>query len=87
MNIASPSTGPSLRPPLRAELLADNRAFVELASELLLAFRNTDDSACAICGAKQGVQHPKGKLTATHPEGNVCRQLVEWRASAQYKKV
>ena len=77
MNIAPPGTGPGLRPPLRAELLADNKSFVALARELLLAFRNTDDHACAICGIKQGVQH--------RPEF-VCRALVEWRASAQYKR-
>ena len=69
---------PKLRPPLRAELLADNKQFVTLAGDLLVAFRNTDDSSCAICGAKQGVQHRKGA---------VCRQLVEWRADSQYKKV
>ena len=78
MNIAPPSTGPSLRPPLRAELLADNKEFVVLAGDLLVAFRNTDDNSCAICGIKQGVQHRKGA---------VCRQLVEWRADSQYKKV
>ena len=71
------STGPSLRPPRRAELLADNKAFVALAGELLVAFRNTDDAACAICGVKQGEQHRKRR---------VCRQLVEWRAHSQYKK-
>ena len=76
--MSPPSTGPSLRPPLRAELLADNKSFVALAGELLAAFRNTDDHACAICGIKQGVQH--------RPEF-VCRQLVEWRADSQYKKV
>ena len=69
---------PKLRPPLRAELLADNKSFVALAGELLVAFRNTDDSSCAICGAKQGVQH---KTRA------VCRQLVEWRAHSQYKSL
>ena len=68
---------PALRPPLRAELLADNKQFVALAGELLLAFRNTDDKACAICGAEQGVQHKKG---------HVCFQLVMWRAGTQYKK-
>jgi hypothetical protein len=75
-DVALPTLDPALRPPLRAELLADNRQFVILASELLLAFRNTDDNSCAICGAKQGVQHRKGA---------VCRQLVEWRADTQYK--
>ena len=78
MNIAPPGTGPSLRPPLRAELLVDNKSFIVLAGELLVAFRNTDDNSCAICGSKQGVQH---KTRA------VCRQLVEWRADSQYKRV
>jgi hypothetical protein len=68
---------PKLRPPLRAELLADNKEFVALAGELLVAFRNTDDHACAICGIRQGV---------LHRQGNVCRRLVEWRADSQYKK-
>ena len=72
------STGPSLRPPRRAELLADNKAFVALAGELLVAFRNTDDSSCAICGVKQGEQHRKRAA---------CFQLVMWRSDSQYKKV
>ncbi len=73
-----PSTEPARRPPLRAELLADNKQFVALAGELLHAFRNTDDSSCAICGVKQGVQHRKRA---------VCFQLVMWRSDSQYKKV
>ena len=72
-----PNTAPALRPPRRAELLVDNKAFVVLAGELLVAFRNTDDASCAICGAKQGVHHKQGA---------VCFQLTTWRADAQYKK-
>ncbi len=74
---ALPTLDPALRPPLRAELLADNKQFVALAGELLLAFRNTDNKACAICGAEQGVQHKKS---------GICHQLVMWRAGTQYKK-
>ncbi len=74
---ALPTLDPALRPPLRAELLADNKQFVVLAGELLLAFRNTTDNACAICGAEQGRQHKRS---------SVCRRLVEWRAGTQYKK-
>ncbi len=77
MRVDPPSTEPARRPPLRAELLADNKQFVALAGELLVAFRNTDGAACAICGVKQGEQHRKR---------HVCRQLVEWRAHSQYKK-
>jgi hypothetical protein len=76
-DVALPTLDPALRPPLRAELLADNKQFVALARELLLAFRNTDDKACAVCGAEQGRQHKKS---------SVCHQLVEWRAHTQYKK-
>jgi hypothetical protein len=60
----------------RNELLADNKRFVELAGELLHAFRDTDDRACAICGAGPGVQHMTGA---------VCGRLVLWRAATQYK--
>jgi hypothetical protein len=68
---------PKLRPPLKAELLADNKQFIALAGKLLVAFRNTDDKSCAICGAKQGEQHKKG---------HVCFQSALWRANSQYKK-
>ena len=59
----------------RDELLADNRAFIEMAGDLLLALRDTEDTSCGVCGAIQGKQHRAG---------HVCRALVEWRASTQY---
>ncbi len=77
MKMGAPSTAPTFRPALRAELLADNKGFVELAGELLHAFRNTDDASCAICGAEQGAQHRRE---------HVCFQLTRWRHATQYKK-
>ena len=71
-------TNENLRPPLKAELLQDNAEFFDLAGDLLVAFRNTDDASCAICGALQGEQHRRG---------HVCFQLTKWRAATQYKKV
>jgi len=66
-----------LRPPRKDELVADNSAFVELAGELLEAFRDTDDKACAICGANQGEQHQRRAP---------CFKLAVWRAQTQYKR-
>ena len=68
---------PKLRSPRKDELLADNKEFVELAGEILRALRNTDDASCAVCGAKQGVQHARR---------HVCFQLTKWRHATQYKK-
>ncbi len=59
----------------RNELLAHNRAFVTMATELLYVLRGTEDKSCSVCGAEAGVQHRAGF---------VCRSLVEWRWSANY---
>ncbi len=59
----------------RAELLAHNKAFIIMATELLDALRGTEDRSCSVCGAEAGVQHRAGF---------VCRSLVEWRWSARY---
>ncbi len=61
----------------REELLADNKAFIEMAGDLLLALRETEDASCGVCGAIQGKQHRPG---------HVCRALVEWRARTQYAR-
>ncbi len=59
----------------RNELLAHNRAFITMASELLHVLRGTEDKSCSVCGAEVGVQHRAGI---------VCRSLAEWRWSARY---
>ena len=59
----------------RDKLLADNRAFIEMASDLVRALRETEDGSCSVCGVQQGQQHVAG---------HVCRALVEWRADTQY---
>ena len=59
----------------RAKLLADNKAFIAMAGDLLEVLRETEDRSCAVCGAVQGKQHGAG---------HVCRALVEWRAITQY---
>ncbi len=59
----------------RAKLLADNKAFIAMAGDLLEVLRETEDHSCAVCGAFQGKQHVAG---------HVCRALVEWRAETQY---
>ena len=70
------TTEPKLRPPTRAELLADNKKFVLLAKKILHAVGNTSDGACCLCGVEQGKQHKRG---------SVCFQLVLWWAHTQYK--
>ncbi len=59
----------------RNELLAHNKAFIIMATELLDVLRGTEDRSCSVCGAEAGKQH-RG--------GYVCRSLVEWRRSAKY---
>ncbi len=59
----------------RNELLAHNKAFIIMATELLDVLRGTEDRSCSVCGAEVGVQHRAGF---------VCRSLVEWRWSARY---
>ncbi len=65
-----------VRPPTRKELLADNRAFVDLVGELLRTVRTTADKSCCLCGAPQGTQHKVGRI---------CLRLANWRHSTQYK--
>jgi hypothetical protein len=71
-----PLGGPPLRPPKRAELLADNKQFVAIATDLLYAMRKTADGSCAFCGAPVGQQHRRGRI---------CFRLVLWRSKTQYK--
>ncbi len=59
----------------RNELLAHNKAFIIMASQMLNAQRGTEDNSCSVCGAAAGVQHRAGF---------VCRALVEWRWSTRY---
>ena len=59
----------------RNELLADNRAFIDMAGDLLHALRETEDGSCGVCGVPPGKQHVAG---------HVCRALVEWRARTKY---
>ncbi len=57
------------------ELLADNKAFIAMAGDLLRSLRGTEGGSCVVCGAPRGEQHV---------DGHVCRTLVEWRATTQY---
>ena len=57
------------------EIVAHNRAFVAMATELLHVLRGTEDRSCAVCGISVGKQHRAG---------HVCRALVEWRHSSTY---
>ena len=59
----------------RDELLAHNRAFVTMATELLYVLRGTDDGSCSVCGCAAGVQHVAGF---------VCHSLVKWRRASQH---
>ena len=59
----------------RDELLAHNKTFIKLATDLMHVLRQTDDGSCAVCGVPQGTQHRAGFI---------CRALVEWRSSARY---
>ncbi len=59
----------------RAELLAHNKTFITMATELLHVLRGTEDGSCSVCGAKVGKQHRAG---------HICRALVEWRHSSTY---
>ena len=59
----------------RDELLAQNRAFINMATDLLQILRGTDDSSCSVCGAKAGDQHV---------ENQICRELVKWRRVSQH---
>ena len=56
-----------VRPPTRKELLADNRAFVDLVGELVHTVRNTADKSCCLCGAPQGTP-PFGRTLRRSPE-------------------
>jgi hypothetical protein len=68
--------GPELRPPRRAELLADNKQFVAVTTDLLYAMRQTADGSCCFCGTPIGQQHRRGRI---------CFRLVLWRSQTQYK--
>ncbi len=57
------------------EIVAHNRDFVAMATELLHVLRGTEDRSCAVCGVNMGKQHRAG---------HVCRALVEWRHSSTY---
>ncbi len=57
------------------EIVAHNRDFVAMATELLQVLRGTEDRSCSVCGAKVGKQHHAGQI---------CRSLVEWRHSSTY---
>ncbi len=59
----------------RVELLAHNRDFIIMATELLHVLRGTEDRSCSVCGAEAGVQHRAGF---------VCHSLVKWRRASQY---
>ena len=59
----------------RDELLAQHRAFIDMASDLLQILRGTDDASCSVCGAASGAQHL---------ENQICHELVKWRRVAQH---
>ncbi len=59
----------------RADLLAHNKAFIQIAADLMHVLRQTDDGSCAVCDVPRGTQHRAGFI---------CHALVEWRVSAKY---